>query len=67
VIPRAWVGHLAQGGFVGLDALVVAPAAPALPAAHGLVAPAVAAGPLVAALGSQAGLAESGEGWPALA
>src|SRR5215831_7340795 len=60
--PRAWVGHLAQGGFVGPDALVVALA---LPAAHGLVAPGVAAAPLVAALGSQAGLAESGQGWPA--
>ena len=47
---------------MGPDALVVAPA---LPAAHGLVAPAVAAAPLVAALGSQAGLAESGQGWPA--
>ena len=47
---------------MGPDALVVAPA---LPAADGLVAPAVAAAPLVAALGSQAGLAESGQGWPA--
>lgn len=53
------MGHLARGGFVGLDALVVAPA---LPAAFGLVA----AVPLVAGLGSQAGMAESGEGWPAL-
>ena len=50
---RAWVAHPAPGGFVELDAPVVAPA---LPAACGLVAAAVAAAPLVA---------ESGE-WPAL-
>ena len=48
---------------MGPDALAVAPA---LPAAYGLVAPAVAAVALVAALGSQDGLAEPREGWPVL-